>query len=143
MASQRVDFYVVQNGRGGADRVACRVAEKAFQQGLSVVLRTGTADRARSLDDMLWTFSGASFVPHALAEEATPEVTVILDAECADHSADLLINLADGPPGAPERFARIAEVVGPGDAERRSGRERFRYYRDELGLEPETHRIGG
>lgn len=140
MAS-RVDFYVVQGG--DADRVACRLAEKAFEQGLTVFIRAASDDHARGLDEMLWTFRGASFVPHALAGEAEEDIRVILGPEPGERSAGLLINLGVDAPGGPERFERIAEIVGPGDAQRRAGRERFRYYRDRMGIEPETHRVGG
>lgn len=142
MGTPRVDFYVVGGGRG-ADQVACRVAEKAFLQGLTVLVRTGSDERARRLDELLWTFSGASFVPHALAGEAEEGISVLIGADVREHAADLLINLADGPPDTPDRFQRIAEVVGPGEGERRSGRERFRYYRDHFGMEPTTHRLNG
>lgn len=141
MGSPRVDFYVVTGGRG-ANRVACRVAEKAFHRGMTVLIRTGTRERAQAMDELLWTFSGASFVPHALSDDPAPDVTVLIGAELGDREGDLLINLSDEPPPAPERYPRIAEVVGPGESERRSGRQRFRYYRDQLGIEPETHRIG-
>ncbi len=140
MASPQVDFYVVQDG-GDADRVACRIAEKAFAQGLSVFIRAATPGHARELDELLWTFRGAAFVPHALAEAADPEVRVLLGADPGDREAGVLINLGEDPPDDPGRFERIAEVIGTGDAQRRAGRQRFRYYRDRMGLEPATHRL--
>lgn len=140
MAAPRVEFYVVPEG-GNADRVACRLTEKAFARGLSVFVRAATPAHARDLDEMLWTFRGASFVPHGLAGEADPEVSVLLGTDPGDRQAGLLINLGEDPPASPERFERIAELVGAGEAQRRSGRQRFRYYRDRMGLEPATHRL--
>lgn len=140
MTSPQVDFYVVPDG-GDADRVACRLAEKAFARGLSVFVRTASPEHAHHLDELLWTFRGAAFVPHALAGEADRETPVLLGDDPAGREAGLLINLGGEPPGHPERFERIAEVVGSGDAPRRSGRQRFRYYRDQLGLEPATHQL--
>ncbi len=116
-------------------------AEKAFERGLRVFLRAASAAHARDLDEMLWTFRGTSFVPHGLAGEADPEVPVLLGDDPDGHDAALLINLGDEAPSSPERFERIAEVVGAGEAQRRSGRQRFRYYRDRMGLEPATHRL--
>jgi len=135
----RVDFYVVE--RGDADTVACRLADKAFGQGLRVFIRTGDPERTRRLDDLLWTFHGQSFVPHAPQENAGPEMPVVLGEQAPDGAVDLVINLADRPPESPHRYQRVAEVVGPAADDRRAARERFRYYRDELGREPETHRI--
>lgn len=141
MASRRVEFYVVPDG-GDADRVACRLAEKAFARGLSVFLRAASPEHAHRLDELLWTFRGAAFVPHEMAAGAAPDTPVVLGDDPSGREAGLLINLGGEPPGDPERFDRIAEVVGPGEAARRSGRQRFRHYRDRLGLEPETHRLG-
>jgi DNA polymerase-3 subunit chi len=140
MASPRVEFYVVPDG-GDADRVACRLAEKAFSRGLSVFVRAASPEHARHLDELLWTYRGASFVPHALADEDQGSNPVLLGVDPAAREAGLLINLGDQAPVHPDYFQRIAEVVGPGEAPRRSGRQRFRYYRDQLGLEPATHRL--
>lgn len=140
MAPPRVEFYVVPDG-GDADRVACRLAEKAFSKGLSVFLRAASPEHARHLDGLLWTYRGASFVPHGLAGEAEASNPVLLGADPAEREAGLLINLGEEAPAHPDHFERIAEVVGPGEAPRRSGRQRFRYYRDQLGLEPATHRL--
>lgn len=135
----RVDFYVVE--RGDADTVACRLADKAFGQGLSVFIRTGDPERTRRLDDLLWTFHGLSFVPHAPRDRADAEMPVVLGEGAPEGPVDLVINLADRPPDDADRFERIAEIVGPTAGEKRAARERFRYYRDKLERQPQTHRI--
>lgn len=135
----RVDFYIVE--RGGADRVACRLAEKAYAQGMSVFIRTGDAQRTRSLDELLWTFRGGSFVPHATRDLADEHTPVVLGEEHGGGEVTLLINLAGEPPARNTPCRRIAEIVGPGQDERRAGRSRFRHYRDNWGVEPVTHRL--
>ena len=148
MPAPQVDFYVLPGSDDGARlRFACRLAEKAWakRHRVRVQLERGEID---AFDQMLWTFSDRSFVPHRRAGApddtpagAPPAVVIADDAEPDDADGDVLINLAGSGQAAPERWARIAEVVD-GDATRRQGgRERYRAYRDR-GIELKTHEMG-
>ncbi len=143
--TERVDFYVLKSA---AEKprwaIACRLAEKAYLRDMRVVLLSGSAAEAQTLDDFLWTFNDRSFVPHQYCRNAEPgetdtpvHLTVALDAV---ERADLLINLSARLPEGLERFARIAEIVDADPERRRLGRERFKSYRDrELPLQ--THHL--
>ena len=140
MAATRVDFYVL----GVADprarlTTACRIAEKAYALGLRVAVRTASPSETAEVDELLWTFSDRSFVPHAVwpAEPAVAEQTPVLIASGAlpDSHRDVLVNLAAEPPPDPARFARICEIVGGDEDTKRRARRRWRGY-SEAGLEP-------
>jgi DNA polymerase-3 subunit chi len=139
----KVDFYLL----GAADprarlNAACRLAEKASDQGLRVAVRTASPSETAELDELLWTFSDRSFVPHAVwpAEPAVAEHTPVLIASGAlpDSHRDVLINLAPDGPAEPTRFARICEVVGADEDLKRRARLRWRSY-SESGLAPVKH----
>lgn len=138
----RIDFYVLKEGeRTDPDTLACKLVEKAYKLGHQVYLHTGSEQRARHLDQLLWTFRAGSFVPHGLypAECQGAPVAIGHDADPREH-ADVLINLADEIPDFFSRFRRVAEVVG-GDAQRRDrARDRFRFYRDR-GYPLHTHEL--
>jgi len=145
--TERVDFYVLR----GADarqrlHVACRVTEKAYLRGLPVLICGDSADELQELDELLWTFSDRSFVPHALCREAEaldPATPVHLTAGLPAGplgAAPVLVNLAAGLPQEPARFARIAEIIDADPERRRLGRERFKAYRD-LQFAIETHQL--
>jgi DNA polymerase-3 subunit chi len=141
--TERVDFYVLGSG-GGKQRLtfACRLAEKAYLRDLSVVLLSQTPEDGAALDELLWTFSDRSFVPHEVrrvGEAAGAPVQLTTDLSEVD-AADLLVNLSERLPEGWERFGRIAEIVDTDEAQRRRGRERFKAYR-ELQLTVETHRL--
>lgn len=129
----RVDFYILEDG--AADdrfRLACRIAEKAWQSGRRVLIHTASADDARHVDGLLWTFRDRSFVPHGLLGEADPAVTGVLighGPEAGDEH-DILINLSDGIPPFFSGFERVIEPVEPNEDARASSRERYRFYRD-------------
>ena len=109
---------------------------------LNVVLCGDSAENIAALDELLWTFNERSFVPHDLHRtQATSRAPVQLTADLdAMGPADLLVNLSARLPARLERFARIAEIIDADDERRRSGRERFKAYR-ELKLPLETHQL--
>src|SRR4029453_18545168 len=60
----KVDFYLLSDTEPRARlRTACRLAEKAYEQGLRVTVRTGGAAETAEIDELLWSFSDRSFVP--------------------------------------------------------------------------------
>jgi DNA polymerase-3 subunit chi len=133
----QVDFYVL-NGTAPQERLkyVCRLAEKAYLRGLRVAILGQSAEDVRALDDLLWTFSDHSFVPHQVctgaadADAATP-VSLMHSLPAGDLvAADVLVNLSPQMPAEPGRFARIIEILDADSERRRLGRERFKAYRD-------------
>jgi DNA polymerase-3 subunit chi len=121
--------------------VACRIVEKAWRAGSTVLVQH--ADRAvlDTLDALLWTASEPGFIPHEIAAEApalagTP---VILNTGSGPTAAvDVLINLATSVPERPELARRIIEIIDTDPARRAAGRSRFKAYR-ERGFPLESH----
>ena len=143
MGTIKVDFYPL----GEPDRrarlvTACRLAEKAYDQGLRVAVRTASAAETAEFDELLWTFSDRSFVPHVVwptepdVVAATP--VVVGSANLPATHRDVLINLAPDAPADFSAYARICEVVGGDEDAKKAGRLRWRTYRD-AGCVPEAH----
>jgi len=144
VSGPRVAFYIVADGDERARRTyACRLVEKAYLQDHKVVVRLGPDGDVGDFDELLWRFSDRSFGPHEVAGSDAPGAAPVLltTDEDPQGTADVLVNLADDVPPWYARYARVAELVGGGDASRQAGRERFRFYREQ-GLEPETHTLG-
>ena len=147
----QIDFYVLEDSAADARlKLVCRIAEKAVARDHQVLINTHSIAESTRLDDLLWTFSQGSFLPHRVIVEgeatantpsdASEPVQIGCGAEPTDGSWDLLINLAADVPEFFSRYQRVAEVVD-GSSERRSaGRERFRYYRDR-GYKLNTHKV--
>lgn len=142
----QVDFYIEETPRpGGHRKLACRLAEKAYRLGNTVFIHTDSHQTAVDLDELLWTFDEASFVPHCRVAqvEAEPPPVLIGHGEPpvgAAAEADVLINLTRDVPDFFSAFQRVAEMVGNAEAEKAAGRERFRFYRDR-GYPLEDHRL--
>jgi DNA polymerase-3 subunit chi len=142
----QVDFYILD---GDADTarlsVACKIAEKAMLSDMRVWLRTSDARETALLDDLLWTFSQGSFVPHRVVTETQTEaaiepVLIGQDEPPASEKLDVLINLASSWPPDFDRYSRIAELVDADEERRRLGRERFREYRSR-GCTLDSHQL--
>ena len=148
MAMPRVDFYVLASADPAARlRFACRLVEKAWLHEHRVHVQLDPGGDGAAFDDLLWTFSDRSFVPHErlaangeIAGLSAPVVITDGDRRGPDNR-DMLVNLAAGVPVEFQDYARIAEVVDADDVRRKLGRERFRFYREQ-GVEPQTHEMG-
>lgn len=142
----RVDFYILGTSSDEARlKIACRLAEKAMRQHQQVFLYPASTGEARRLDDVLWTFSQGSFVPHRIvsgSDSCTWPEPVLIGPEHPSAGArhEVLINLADEVPEFFSRYERVAEIVDGDTARRERGRERFRFYRDR-GYELNTHQL--
>jgi DNA polymerase-3 subunit chi len=141
-----IDFYILNRGSGDNPlTLACRLAEKAVDREHRVLINTGSeADSAR-LNELLWTFSQGSFLPHRLladgqADDEGEPIAIGSGHEPPAGSSTLMINLAPDVPRFFTRFSRIAELVDAGEDDKAAGRERFRYYRDQ-GCELRTHHV--
>ena len=125
----KVDFYT-----GSTDklRTACQLSHKAMQNGVRVILSSPDASTNEALDKLLWYYPATAFVPHCHvdAEEAA-QMPVVLNhgSEKFPHH-DLLISLHDECPAFFSRFERVIEIIGSDAEDSRSGRLRFKFYRD-------------
>jgi DNA polymerase-3 subunit chi len=143
----KVDFYVL-DGADAQHRLtyACRLIEKAVAQGLTVCVCLPSAAEVSAFDTLLWSFSDRSFVPHAIATDASQAIaatvpqTPVWLALSASIQADVLVNLCAEAPTDFTRYARVADFVDAEPTRREAGRRRFAHYRD-AGHPPETHRV--
>jgi DNA polymerase-3 subunit chi len=138
-----VVFYLLSAADARARLVtACRLAEKAYDQGRRVALRTTSPAETAELDELLWTYADRSFVPHVVwpAEREAAARTPVLIANGAppETHRDVLINLGGEAPPDLAAYAKICEIVGTDEPSKRQARTRWRAYR-EAGCKPESH----
>lgn len=140
----RVDFYISPSHAAQArQQLACRIADKAYQQNCKIYIHTDSEQETRLLDDLLWTFKQDSFLPHAChgSEEQNNSAIVIGHQQQAPNvNKDVLINLARQVPLFFSQFERVAEMINENEDQKQHGRDRFRFYRDR-GYELKTHQL--
>ena len=142
----QVDFYIL-----GADSAearlstACRITEKALKRQQHIYVHAQSEEQASKLNDLLWTFSQGSFIPHRLLYndnklDTTEPVLVGCSGDPSSDNWQLIINLADVVPKFFSRYERIIEIVDANPERRIQGRERYRFY-SERGYALNTHNL--
>jgi DNA polymerase-3 subunit chi len=111
------------------ERALPRLLERAVKDGYRIVVRAGSEERVEHLNQLLWTFDDASFLPHGSARDGNaPRQPVFLTAaEGNPNQAGMLI-LVDGAQAATvDGFARVCDMFdGKDEAAVEGARQRWR-----------------
>lgn len=109
---------------------ACRLIRRALASGKPVGVCVAPAQGAR-LNELLWSFDAAEFIPHRRWDGVAPpvpgEVLLVDDAALLPHRG-LLLNLGEDMPSGALDFERVLEVIGNDPARVQAGRARYRVY---------------
>jgi len=93
-------FYHLE--RRGLDDVLPGLVEKTRERGWRALIRTDSAERASAIDNLLWTYSDGSFLPHALEGEgeAARQPVLIAVEENNANNADVLFLVGGAAPSS-------------------------------------------
>ncbi|MEL7310915.1 MAG: DNA polymerase III subunit chi [Pseudomonadota bacterium] len=137
----KVDFYILkQSDPSARTQFSCRLASKVYALEHKVHVRTESDQDAEALDQLMWTFDDAAFVPHEIWRGGAREAPVTIASADVPPPSDteVVINLANSTPA--QGAWRIAEILDADPETRAAGRQRFAGYRD-AGHELDTHKI--
>ncbi len=127
----RIDFYKLNGqNRTSISRFCCQLADKVVKMGNHVFVKTKDETETRLIDDIMWTFSDSSFLPHAvqgITEDA--DAPVVIGHTAAATTAYLLINLSDELPEDRDNYERIAEIINDSPQTLQQGRARYASYK--------------
>jgi DNA polymerase-3 subunit chi len=128
----RIDFYILKSSPN-RELAACRLCEKAWQQGMQIYIQADSESQALQLDELLWTFRDGSFIPHCLTTDTAAAATPVIIGWNTEpqQTRQVLINLAQAVPPFYTQFERLAEIVNQEEGIKNAGRERFAFYRQQ------------
>jgi DNA polymerase-3 subunit chi len=108
--SANVQFYQLLTTP--LDRALPKLVEKAMSGGFRILLTAGSPEQAEYLNQLLWTYDPAGFLPHGAAGEGNEERQPVLISieEAALNSAKLLLVTDGRMPQAPEQYERVADI---------------------------------
>ena len=142
----QIDFYILADkAKSDKFHLACRLTDKAYQAGHRVCITTDSDRDAQHMDELLWTFSERSFIPHEIfndkssAIDSASPVLITRQLQTTEEH-DVLINLSSEVPNCFSQFERLLEPVDHDDNNKTAGRKRYRYYRD-CGYSINNHEI--
>ncbi len=151
----QIDFYVLNQATAIARfHYACRLSEKALNQGHHIAITLDNKEHAQTLSDYLWSFKPESFLPHSLqdaegssSDEESPNhkskqaPIALLWGEDNEKHHDILINLGNKIPEGFSRYQRTFEIVIQEDECLKTTRSHFQFYR-ERGYPLKSHTVG-
>jgi DNA polymerase-3 subunit chi len=127
----RADFYLIDKPRFRDEPLllVCELAKKAFAGEQPTLVLARSQAQAEALDELMWAFDEAAFIPHQIAGDEDDAITAVLIVPPGVTTPDrtLVINLRDEC--APGLFERVLEVVPADEGERAGSRERWKTYK--------------
>lgn len=138
----QVDFYLLNTQEEHRrDSFICKLVEKIVRQNHKIHIHCKDRQETHRLDELLWTFSDISFIPHNILGEgpdAPPPVQLGFDG--TPKHRDILINLCTTIPIFYVSFQRILEIVPQDEALQAAARERYQFYKTQNCI-LNTHKI--
>lgn len=109
------------------------ILDKALERGYRVIVKAGSAERVSALDNVLWTWNPAGFMPHGAVRdgfESKQPVWLTTDDD-NPNNANMLV-LADGAVAQDVgAFELCCELFDGNDADAvKAARERWQVYKD-------------
>ena len=136
----KANFYLLKdNDEAARRRFACRLAEQQTRQGQKVFLLTTTPQDAQELDQLLWSYTAESFLPHATSEGDTSKVAVVVGHQNRKDFGCVL-NLSDNIVNAYPGFTAVAEFILNDENAKALSRARWNSYK-QLGYELQLHQL--
>jgi len=121
-----IRFYHLQRRR--PEEALPAILEEALQGGRRVVVEAPEREWIEALDERLWTYSDASFLPHGMARDGEPETQPVLLTTDDDNPNGarlrVLVGGARAAPllgGQPDVYERIVILFDGADEAARAG----------------------
>ena len=109
-------FYHLE--RANLESVLPPLLEKSLERGWKAVVRCGSRETVARLDDSLWTYDEAAFLPHSAdASRGADQPVFLTDMDEAPNGAAVLflVDNASASPAALGQFVRCVTIFDGGD----------------------------
>ncbi len=109
-AMARIDFYHLQ--KWPLERALPELLERVLAAGMKAVVTTGSPERAKDLDSLLWMYTDESWLPHASAGNGAPEDQPVWITDAAENpnGADVLVVTEGADFLDPSGFSRCLDI---------------------------------
>lgn len=126
----RIGFYHLQ--LWPLEKALPALLEKAQAGGHKVVVMAGSPERVASLDNLLWTYDPASWLPHGSARDGdAAEQPIWLTALDENPNGAGILVLTDGVSADPAGYARVLDLFdGNDEIAVNAARRRWKTWKD-------------
>ena len=101
----KVSFYLFEKSPERQVDSTCRLCRKILRQPARIWLLCADTDLQQQLDERLWSFDPASFIPHGIDQ---PQATVCISATLPEQSDWIIFNFN---PEALEPYAKFSHII--------------------------------
>jgi DNA polymerase-3 subunit chi len=111
------------------ERALPRLLERALKDGYRILLKAGSGERVEHLNQILWTYDEASFLPHGSARDgnADRQPIFLTAAEDNPNGATMLVLVDGARVAALDGYRRVCDMFdGNDDAAVEDARQRWR-----------------
>ena len=128
-----VRFHHLERRR--VDEALPRILERALEEGRRVLVRASSEEMAAALNERLWTYDDASFLPHGAAGDGDPATQpIFLTCEVENpNAATMLVRLSGTEAARSDEAFELALLVfdGRDEASLADARAEWRRLKDE------------
>lgn len=130
----QVTFYIVEQqpdlNVSAVVHYACELASQHYRQNNRVFIFADNQQQAEQIDEYLWQFNPAKFVPHNLLGEGPKYGSPVeISWQPPRGRKDVLINISQQMPAFAKQFKQVCDFVPADEAEKVQARERYKHYR--------------
>lgn len=106
----RIDFYHLQ--KWPLERALPELLERVLSRGLKAVVATGSPERAKDLDSLLWTYTEDSWLPHGSKGGGDPAQQPVWITDVAENpnEATVLVVTEGADFLDPSGFERVLDI---------------------------------
>jgi DNA polymerase-3 subunit chi len=99
------------------ERALPRLLERALKDGYRVLVVAGSTERVEHLNQLLWTYDDASFLPHGSARDGNADRQPVFLTTGGDNpNGATMLMLVDGARGAAlEQYKRVCDMFDGND----------------------------
>lgn len=130
---KEVRFHHLERRR--VDEALPRLLERALEEGRRVVVRASSEEMVAALNERLWTYDDASFLPHGAAGDGDPmSQPIFLTTKVENpNAATMLVRLSSVEPGHGDDAFDLVILMfdGRDEAARAYARSEWRRLKDE------------
>ncbi|CAM4175532.1 DNA polymerase III subunit chi [Acinetobacter pragensis] len=133
----KVSFYLFEKSPERQVESACRLCRKILRQSERIWLLSDDAELRQQLDERLWSFDAAGFIPHGINQQDTP---VCISEHLPEQPDWIVFNFNNQALEQYGNFSHIIEIIENNEPAKMIGRKKFKKYRH-LGIEPQTFKL--
>jgi len=110
-------FYHLE--RQTLDEVLPNLLERTLQRGWRAVVQAGSKERLEAIDNLLWTYSNASFLPHGMKRDGNParQPVYLTEDDSNPNQSDVRFLVEGADLVDAEGYTRLVYVFDGADAE--------------------------